>query len=407
MELQLDDWEASFDAFHARFAHLFGRREPREQSRKYLRGLMGRVERKNCWQLAEAVGDARPDSLQRMLYECPWDEEVARDILQQFVVEIFGDPQGIAVVDETGFVKKGRCSVGVQRQYSGTAGKIENCQVGVFLSYATAQGQSFLDRRLYLPEDWCEDRSRRQKAGVPEAVEFRTKPQLALEMVRHAGEQGVPLRWVTGDEIYGEAGYFRQGVAAQGLWYVLAVSVSTPVWRQRPRVQEPGRDTGGRPRTRARLAPGAGPTTSVRAVVASWAPSRWQRLEVAAGEKGPRLYDWAAQRVVETQAGLPGATVWLLARRSVSDPNEIAYYLSNAPANTPLAKLAHVASARWAIEQCFEQAKGETGLDHYQVRSWHSWHRHITLSMMAHAWLASVRSRSEGKRGPWTLTWPN
>jgi SRSO17 transposase len=407
MQPQLDDWEAAFHAFHARFAPLFGRREPREQSRKYLRGLMGRVERKNCWQLAEAVGDARPDSLQRILYECPWDEEAARDVLQEFVVEALGDADGIGVVDETGFVKKGRCSVGVKRQYSGTAGKIENCQVGVFLSYVTPWGHTFLDRRLYLPEDWCEDLPRRQKAGVPEAVEFRTKAQLALEMVRHAGDQGVPLRWVTGDEIYGDAGYFRHRVAEQGLWYVLAVSVNTPLWRRRPRVQEPWRDTGGRPRTRARLAPQAPPTTSVREVVAGWAPSHWQRLEVAQGEKGPRVYDWAAQRVVETQEGLPGARVWLMARRSVSHPTEIAYYLSNAPANTPLDKLAHVASARWTIEQCIEEAKGETGLDQYEVRSWHSWHRHITLSMMAHAWLASIRRDPQPKRGLWTKTWPN
>jgi SRSO17 transposase len=407
MQQPLDGWEAEFEAFHARFAPLFGRREPREQSRKYLRGLMGRVERKNCWQLAEAVGDGRPDSLQRILYQCPWDEEAARDLLQEFVVEGFGDADGIGVVDETGFVKKGRCSVGVKRQYSGTAGKIENCQVGVFMSYVTPRGHTFLDRRLYLPEDWCKDLPRRQKAGVPEAVEFRTKPQLALEMVRHAGDQGVPLRWVTGDEIYGDAGYFRQGLAEQGLWYVLAVSASTPIWRRRPRVQEPWRDTGGRPRTRARLAPQAPPTTLVREVVAGWAPSRWQRLEVAPGEKGPRVYDWAAQRVVESQQGLPGETVWLVGRRAVSDPNEIAYYLSNAPANTPLDKLALVASARWTVEQCFEEAKGETGLDHYEVRTWHSWHRHITLSMMAHAWLASIRRDQEPKRGLWTKTWPN
>ncbi len=407
MPPQLEEWEAAFQAFHARFAPLFGRREPREQSRKYLQGLLGRVERKNCWQLAEAVGDARPDSLQRILYECPWDEDAARDILQEFVVEELGDPDGIGVVDETGFVKKGRCSAGVKRQYSGTAGKIENCQVGVFLSYVAPRGHTFLDRRLYLPEDWCADRPRRQKAGVPEAVEFHTKPELALTMVRQAGDRGLPLRWVTGDEIYGDAGYFRRGVAEQGLWYVLAVSVSTPVWRRRPPVQEPGRDTGGRPRTRARRAPEAPPTVSVGEVVTGWAPRRWHRLEVARGEKGPRVYDWAAQRVVETQEGLPGETVWLLARCSVSDPHEIAYSLSNAPGNTPLTKLAHVASARWTIEQCFEEAKGETGLDHYEVRSWHSWHRHITLAMMAHAWLAAVRRGEEPKRGPRTKTWPN
>lgn len=404
---QLDNWEQDFAAFHARFAHLFARSEPRQQCRKYLRGLMAKVERKNCWQLAETVGDATPDSTQRILYQARWDADAARDILQQFIVESLGDADGIAVVDETSFVKKGTRSVGVKRQYSGTVGKIENCQVGVFLSYVSDKGHGLLDRRLYLPQDWCQDQERRQKAQVPDEIQFRTKQQLALQMVQQARRRGVPMRWVAGDEIYGDAGHFRREVAQEGLWYVLAVSVSTPVWRRRPRLHEPRRHTGGRPRKKLRLAPDAPPTTTVGQVAAGWPQSRWRRLQVAPGEKGPRVYDWAAQRVVESQKRLPGKRVWLLARRSVTDPCEIAYYLSNAPAGTALTTLAYVASARWSIEQCFEEAKGHTGLDHYEVRSWHSWYRHITLSMMAHAWLASVRSTMGGKRGPYRMSSPS
>jgi len=399
MQQLLDNWEEDFQAFHARFAPLFARRETQEQARKYLRGLMARVERKNCWQLAEALGEPRPDATQRLLYQARWDADEVRDRLQQFVIETCGDPQGILVVDETGFVKKGQRSVGVKRQYSGTAGKIENCQVGVFLSYVSSQGQVFLDRRLYLPQDWCEDPTRRQRARVPEEIEFRSKPELGLEMVQQARQRGVPARWVTADEIYGEAGFFRQQVAEAGLGYVLAVPVNTPVWVRRPRLEPPQQKTGGRPRRKTRLAPQAQPARRVGALVAGWGPRRWTRLEVAPGEKGPRVYDWARQRVVESQQGLPGRTVWLLARRAVGQPSELAYYLCHAPRGTALVTMAQVAAARWGIEQGFQEAKGQTGLDQYQVRFWHSWYRHITLSLLAHAWLASVRWRQGGKRG--------
>ena len=195
------EWQEEFEAFHARFAGLFGRSEPRAMCGAYLRGLMAAVERKNCWQLAEGVGERLPDALQRLLYRTQWDAEAARDILQDFVGEQFGEPEGIVVVDETGFRKSGRRSVGVKRQYTGTAGKIENCQVGVFLSYTSGQGHAFVDRRLYLPEEWCEDPARRARACVPEGIVLRTKPQLALEMLQHAWQRGLPAQWVVADEV--------------------------------------------------------------------------------------------------------------------------------------------------------------------------------------------------------------
>jgi SRSO17 transposase len=254
-----------------------------------------------------------------------------------------------------------------------------------------------LDRRLYLPKEWSLDTERRTEAKVPDEVEFCTKPQQAAEMLKHAWESGVPMRWVTGDEVYGDDPALRDLVTQTGRWYVLAVSSNTPVWTERPPVEEPTPGPKGRPRTKPRLAEGAEPVSTVARVVASWPVSQWHSLTVAQGEKGPITYDWGAVRAVESRAGLPGPDAWLLARRSQTDPTDIAYYLSNAPEETPMLKLAQVASTRYRVEQGIEEAKGETGLDEYEVRHWHSWHRHITLSMMAHAWLASIRCKSEEK----------
>jgi SRSO17 transposase len=396
---ELDAWATDFVRFCARFADVFGRKEPRAQAAKYLRGLLASLPRKNSWQVAEAVGDRIPDATQRLLYRASWHADTARDRLLKFTIEVFGDADAIGVVDETGFIKQGHRSVGVKRQYSGTAGKIENCQMATLLSYATAKGHVFLDRRLYLPEEWCDDAERRKQAKVPADVVFQTKPEQAMAMLAQAWQAGVPMRWVAGDEIYGDATALRDLVAGSGRWYVLAVRTPTPVWTARAAVVAPEPQERGRPRTRVRLAEGAAPATTVKEVVASWPASRWQGLTVAEGEKGLITYDWGCQRVVESRDGLPGPDAWLIARRSLSDPTDIAYYLSNALAETPLLKLAQVASTRYTVEQCIEEAKSETGLDEYEVRYWHSWHRHITLSMMAHAWLASVRYQATEKKG--------
>jgi SRSO17 transposase len=405
---ELDEWATDFSQFCARFADIFGRKEPRAQATKYLRGLMASVPRKNGWQVAEVIGDRTPDATQRLLYQAKWSADTARDRLLQYVIEVFGEEDGIAVVDETGFIKRGTRSVGVKRQYSGTAGKVENCQISTFLSYATAKGHVFLDRRLYLPEEeWCNDLERREQAKVPAEVVFQTKPEQAMAMLEHAWQAGVPMRWVAGDEVYGNSPDLRDLIARHGCWYVLTVKTSTPVWTERPQVVESEPQKRGRPRTKVRLAEGAPPATIVKAVVASWPESRWQRLIVAEGEKGLITYDWACQRVIESRNGLPGPDAWLVARRSLSDPTDIAYYLSNAPVKTPLLKLAQVASTRYTVEQCIEEAKGETGLDEYEVRYWHSWHRHITLSMMAHAWLAAVRYKATEKKGGLSPFWPS
>lgn len=385
------DLEGSFESFHARFDGLFGRREPRRECRAYVRGLLSRVPRRNCWQMAEVTGEPLPDALQRLLYRTQWDAEAARDLLVEYVAEQFGAPQAVAVVDETGFLKCGRRSVGVQRQYTGTAGKITNCQIGVFLGYASPRGHVLVDRRLYLPEEWCQDDARRQRAQVPAAVAFRTKPQLALEMLEQAWARGLPMGWVVADEVYGNADYFRAGVAAAGHRYVVTVSTGTPLWAQRPPVEPAQYARTGRRRRQERVGRDAPAAVTAGLMVSGWRPQQWTRRTVAEGEQGPITYDWARRRVVESRAGLPGDDVWLLARRSLKDPTEVAYYLSNAPRHTPLSTLAQVATNRWSIEQCFKEAKGQAGLDEYEVRLWHSWYRHMTLVMMAYAWLAAVR----------------
>jgi SRSO17 transposase len=409
---EIDQYATEFEAFHARFAQFFVRSEPREAVRQYLRGLLSPVARKNCWQMAEAVGDKDPQALQRLLFGAQWDADAVRDELQAFVIERFGEADGIGVVDETGFLKKGTKSAGVKRQYSGTAGKVENCQIGVFLTYSTGRGNTLLDRRLYLPEEWCQDGERRRGARVPEKVAFQTKPQLAIQMLEHAWARGVPMEWVTGDTIYGDDTQLRDRVAKARKKYVLAVSANTPVWRERQPVVTPVQGQRGRPRKEPRLAEGATAWEPVSVVIAALPRQAWRRLAVGRGEKGPRLYDWARLRVFEKRGAVPGQQRWLLARRSMADPTELAYYLSNAPRSTSLRTLAEVAGARWSIESAIEEGKGEAGLDEYEVRYWHSWHRHNTLSMMAHAYLASIRQpvgeksarpgdgRTECARGP-------
>lgn len=390
-EPELDTWGEAFAAFHARFAPFFARKEVRERSGRYLRGLLGPVERKNGWQLAEAVGERDPQGMQRLLYEARWDHDAVRDALQRFVAERFGDPGGIFVLDETGFVKQGAQLVGVQRQYSGTAGKVENCQVGVFLAYVSPRGHALLDRRLYLPRGWADDAQRRREAAVPAAVGFRTKPELGWAMLEHARAQGMPGRWVLGDTVYGQDPGLRARLEAlaPACHYLLAVPASTVVWTRAER-DAPVEAEG------ATLRHAWTPHT-VASLVATLGPGAWRPITVAAGAKGPRRYDWAARRVALGQQGWPGPERWLLARRSLGNPTELAYYASNAPEPTPLATLARVAGARWPIEQCFEEAKGEAGLDHYEVRQWPSWQRHVTLSMLAHSFLADLR-REAGKQ---------
>jgi SRSO17 transposase len=368
-------WRAGLEALHGRIAGRFRRVEVRERARRYLAGLLERVERKNGWQLAEQLGEAGPQGVQRLLNAARWDAEAVRGDLRDYVVEQLGDPDGVLIVDETGFLKKGTKSVGVQRQYSGTAGRIENCQLGVFLAYAGPKGRAFLDRELYLPKEWATDAERRRRAGVPAEVAFATKPQLARRMLERAFAAEVPAGWVTGDEIYGDATDLRRWLEGQRRAYVLAVSCSHTVWD-------------------------AGRQRRADALIAALPAEAWATVSAGAGCQGERLYDWACVRL--PYDGAPGMAHWLLARRSLSDPTEFAYYRAFGPAETPLAQLVRVAGTRWAIEENFEEAKGAVGLDQYEVRKWDAWYRHVTLALLAHAYLEVSRRRAdrdERKRG--------
>ena len=338
------------------------------------------MERKNGWQLAEQAGDATPDGVQRLLSTYRWDANLVRDDLRSYVIEHLGDEDGVLVVDETGFLKKGNKSVGVQRQYSGTAGRIENCQIGVFLAYASAMGRTLLDRDLYLPRVWADDGGRRREAGVPEEAAFRTKPQLAQEMLERAVESGIPFSWITEDEVYGSDRNLRLWLEQKGAAHVLAIKSNERLWALT--------DKGPRQVRADQLASGV-------------KESHWSRCSAGNGAKGPRVYDWALVEIRPLRE--PGKGYWLLARRSIAQPEELAYYVCFGPVDTPLEELVRVVGTRWAIEECFEEAKGQVGLDQYEVRKWDGWHRHITLSMLAHACLAVVRQKANagscGKRG--------
>jgi SRSO17 transposase len=340
-----------------------GDRFPQQRSRRraqaYLRGLLSRAERKNGWHLAEYAGEATPDGMQRLLNAYCWDADKVRDDLREYVVDHLGQAGGVLVPDETGFVKKGAKSVGVQRQYSGTAGRVENCQIGVFLAYATARGRALIDRELYLPEHtWCADRERCRQAAVPDEVAFATKPKLAQRMIGRAQEAGVPFGWVAADEVYGQHPGLRSWLEGRAISYVMAV----------PRSQE--------------FSSGDGPRRA-DALAALLPGQAWQRLSCGVGAKGPRLYDWA---LIDTA----NHRHRLLVRRSLTDPSQLAYFICHSQADTPLHELVAVVGVRWTVEECFQAAKNEVGLDHYQVRLWHAWYRHVTLAMLAHAWLAAT-----------------
>lgn len=362
---QVAGWADEVAAIGERIGRHFARSEPRDRAVGYIRGLLGDAERKNGWQLAEYLGEATPDGVQHLLARADWDADAVRDDLTGYVADALGDPAGVLVIDETGFPKRGDRSVGVQRQYCGAVGKVENCQVGVFLGYVTPKGRALLDRALYLPKEWAADGKRRKRAGVPKKTVFATKVQLAEGLVARAVAAGVTAGWVTADAVYGTAG-FRDAVEGHGLGYVLAVKSDHTAHRG----------------VRA---------TPARDVVGELGPRDWHRLSSGAGAKGPRVSDWAR---VPVDAPTPEVGRWLLIRRDVADPTAVAFFIAGGPPATALAALVRVAGSRWSIEECFEIAKGDCGLDHYEVRSWVGWHRHVTLSLFALAVVAVIQSRA-------------
>ncbi len=352
---------------HARIAHRFARAEARERAGRYLAGLLDRVERKNGWQLAEAIGETGPRGVQRLLSAATWDADGVRDDLRNYVVDHLGDEAtGVLIIDETGVLKKGRKSCGVARQYTGTAGDTVNCQVGVFLAYASGRGAAFIDRTLYLPQEWTEDRERRAEAGVPEETEFATKITLAQRMLARAFDAAVPARWVVADAFYGRSHDLRRWLEARGHAYALMIPKTNAVQYQgrRERAEQLG--------DRLCPDPSSGP---------------WTCLELS------------EERAV-------GMRHWLLVRCDAEDADEYRYFLAYGPEVTAVEELVRVCQARWQIEECFAQAKGEVGLDQYEVRKWEAWHRHATLCLLAHAYLVVMRrdARQEEHRKKGALT---
>jgi SRSO17 transposase len=349
---------------HARIAHRFARAEARERAGRYLAGLLDRVERKNGWQLAEAIGETGPRGVQRLLSAATWDADGVRDDLRGYVVEHLGDEtSGVLIVDETGFLKKGRKSCGVARQYTGTAGDTVHCQVGVFLAYASHRGAAFIDRALYLPQEWMEDRDRLTEAGVPEVTAFATKIELAQWMLARAFDAGVPVRWVTADAFYGRSHELRQWLEAQGRAYALMIPKTNAVWHQ------------GRRELAEQLGKRLGPDP---------AHGPWTCLELS-------------------EACAAGMRRWLLVRGDAENPDDYRYFLACGPEGTGVEELIRVCTTRWQIEESFAEAKGEVGLDQYEVRKWNAWHRHVTLCLLAHAYLVvtrqAARREEAGKKG--------
>ncbi|WP_030443139.1 IS701 family transposase [Actinoplanes subtropicus] len=346
----------------------FRRPEPRRRVRDFVRGLLAPLPRKNCWTIAEHAGDASPDGMQDLLTRVSWDDAEVRADVREFVGEQLGDTEAVLVIDETGDLKKGRHTVGVQRQYSGTAGKIENCQLAVHLIYATETTHAMLDAALYLPKSWCDDPARRAEAGVPEQVRFATKPQLASRMIEAAVTAGLPCRWVAGDEAYGGDPRLATRLRALRLGYVLAVACSHQV-------------TTGLGVYRADV------------LAAGLPAAAWQRMSAGQGAKGHRYYDWSFTALPHA-ADAHGGHHWLLIRRNRST-GELAFYRCWSPEPVALRTLVMVAGRRWKIEESFQAAKTGLGLDQHQHRRWTSWHRWTTLAILAHAFLAAATAHRE------------
>jgi SRSO17 transposase len=362
LSVDLDGWRREFDELMLRVGGRFARVEPRRRMTAFVRGLLAPLPRVNCWTIAEYAGETCPRGMQRLLSEAVWDEDGMRDDLRGYVLEHFGDPGAVLVVDETGDLKKGTATVGTQRQYTGTAGRTENAQVAVYLTYAAPAGAAFIDRALYLPRSWTSDPARCAAAGIPEGTAFATKPALAGQMITGALDAGTPAAWATADEVYGQDPKLRAELARRGLGYVLAIP-------KRHLVTTPG-----------------GACTAI--ALAGKLPARaWQRVSAGPGAKGHRWYDWALIDVSDPAVTEGTGPHWLLVRRRISD-GEYAFYRAHAPGPVPLAQLVRVAGSRWKTEDGFAAGKELAALDEHQVRCWTSWHRWTILALLACAFLS-------------------
>jgi SRSO17 transposase len=392
-ESQLLQLKPELDRFLDQYVPLFGLGNNPDHARCFVQGLLHKGERRNAENIAEAIDGPPVRTLQCFIATGAWQDGDVLLQMRRDALELLVDEDAVWNTDETGFPKKGTKSVGVKRQYSGTLGRTDNCQIGVFANYASQHGHTFLDRRLFLPQEWAEDMERRREAGVPEGVVFRTKPQLGLEMIANAVAEKIPFRWVGGDSVYGDSPTYVQGVRALGKWYVVDTSADARVWTKQPQVipaAERTQTKRGRPCTQPKVIDSP---QRVDEVVAELPESAWQRIIIGEGSQGPRMYEYAYLWVWFSEEGLPGPKERLLVRRSLAQTPELKYHRAYAAEEIPLQKLAEVRGLRWTVEEDIQSGKGECGLDEYETRGWVGWHHHTALSMLALAFLVIQRKR--------------
>jgi SRSO17 transposase len=381
-------------AFQSAFHDCFPRSEPRAHFFDYMVGQFSKLERKSIEPMALQVEGGTIRGLQRFISDGVWDEEQMLWNYHQLVADAMGEPDGVLMFDETGFVKKGQDSVGVARQYCGTLGKVENCQVGVFAAYASRRGYAIVDKRLFLPEAWFADAyaTRRTKCKVPTELTFQSKPQLAAAMLQAIAHEGLlPFKYVVADCLYGQSPDFLDAVdACVGVTTFVAIPADTRCWLQAPRPEEHVYRYKGEVRSKRVVAPDTVPCP-VAALAARLPASRWYRRQVSEGTKGPIVYEFARQRVTLCKDGLPERAVWLVIKRTLGAEPIYSYYISNAPASTSLRPFVWLSGLRWAIEQCFEEGKTELGMDHYEVRKYPGWHHHMLTTMLAHFFLWQLK----------------
>jgi len=386
IEATLELWASSLRDVKARMRPLFTQERVAASAGQFLNGLLGEERRKTGWMRAEAAGDPGPWRQQAILGRGQWDADALRDIVRDYALETLADPDAVLVIDETGFLKQGKASCGVARQYTGSAGKITNCQIGVFAAYVSRQGHAFIDRALYLPKAWTDDRDRMAKAHVPDNIGFATKPTLALSMIERAIALNVPFSWVAADSVYG-VGDIEMALKRAAKGYVLGVNANHPFrsWGKSPAVAGTAKD-----------------------IAEALSEDAWQRLSAGEGTKGARLHDWAYLELADLDADDFDATfpgIWtrgLLIRRNIAD-GDFAFFSTWCPIGTSIETLVTVEGHRWAIEDSFETAKNELGLDHNETRSWHGWHRHVSLVMLAFAMMATIRHHANTAPPPKTM----
>jgi SRSO17 transposase len=402
LELTPEEIEALADElvdYHGEFADLYYRIEQAHWGHKYLQGLMSPIERKAIQPMAMALEGGNIQAMQQFIGQGRWQDEKLLQKHRQLVDETLGEDDGVYIVDDSGFPKKGKHSVGVARQWCGVLGKVENCQAGVFGAYASRQGYTLVDRRLFLPEEWFDDdhRERWEKCGIPDETTFQTKPEIALQMLQAVVTQGdLRFQWVTCDELYGRSPEFLDGVADLDRWYFAEVPRNTRVWKTRPKTGIPEWSGRGPHPTQERLLPGEPASQRVDEIAAALKPKDWRPYKIKEGSKGPLVAQFAFLRGVAVRDGLPGPDVWIVFRRSLGNNPELKVYVSNAPSDTPVTELVRVAGLRWPVETAIEEGKDGLGMDHYEVRSWLGWHHHMTECLLAHHFL--VRCQKQLKK---------